>query len=331
MFGERDSGGRGGQKAATPPPPTRPPATAVVERTSDQILADRDVQHDEVFEETNRLANKNEQNLPLTGGSEEAATETTAPDEEGPSPVAMAEAAVSGTGSMVSVVTACSSPGEQRGGGGGGDGLASYFCPSGPPVGDGAPFQQSSLLTKDSRYPSLPLLNGGETAAVGVPTASVAAATVEQFNSSAAVAAAFSLPNSPLSYSAARDNSGLVGPGAVTIASGYHRPHGFTPIMPAPPQDSSYAAAVIAAPTPVVMLPPSSTNPLVISPPQPPAIPVAYAPVMSPGILNTAFAPANPLLFSGAPLAAHLPTIVSSPPATSREDPTVSGVPGDIV
>jgi hypothetical protein len=133
---------------------------------------------------------------------------------------------------------------------------------------------------------------------------------------------AFSLPSSPL----------------YGTASVSHPPqHAFMPITPAPQGAAQSAAVSIVAPTPVVPLLPfsSESSPLVILPPQrPPAAaaplssaadsaPAYFSPVMmmSPGILNTAFAPANPLLFaSGLPAPADLPPASGTGAASSPED-----------
>jgi hypothetical protein len=288
VFGERDLASRS-QRTLTPPQPAAP------QRTADQIIADRDRQQDEVFEEA-----------AATGLAESQQMEQIASNEGEPEQAAAHQVVGGGEEPLESGAAADQQPSD---GSGASSSLASYFHTSqlgSPPL----VVQPAavSLLSKESRYPSLPLLSQ----AVGSnpenePAGTAATTSADAVNN----AVACSLPNSPLTYSAGRVAAGLD-----------HRPHGFTPIMPAPPQESALAGTVIAAPTPVVMLPPSSS--LLISPPQP-------VPVMSPGILNTAFAPANPLLFSAVgPLAAQLPRIVS-PPAVPPAEPATILPPDDIV
>ena len=208
-----------------------------------------------------------------------------------------------------------------------GDRLASYFGGGGGhSIGNAVPSQHQPpiggiLLNQESRYPSLPLLSQGGIAESG--PASVETPTGGGGRSDDMVA--FSLPSSPL----------YGGRGGGLTASVSHPPHAFMPITPA--QGSPQSASVIVAPTPLVLLPSfTASNPLVISPPQQPAASVNptdtaapyFSPVMSPGILNTAFAPANPLFF-----ASGLPAVApSAPPPPLGGPETNDGNPvGDVV
>lgn len=296
------------QKLTTTPPPA--------DRTADQILADRSAQHDEVFEDQpphtggpvaqadGLLLKEQDRELPKQLGGEEGG-------KTGDGTSGISSPAAASLPSLDDFNTSSSVVG----------GLASYFGYPDVAAGDGVPlgspqFQvppvqpNLGLLNQESRYPSLPLLYHDGPASG--PTSLEAAARCDD-------AVAFSLPSSPL-YSTAIRRDGIVGGGAGPALS---HPHAFMPITPAPPQGSSQTASIIAAPTPVLLA--TASSPIVISPPQQSAtIPAAYSPVMSPGILNTAFAPANPLSYpAGAPFSALLPTGVVSLPSPQVEPEVV--------